>query len=99
MIVIAGTIPINPDRRDEAIQVAMKMAEASQQEEGCNAYQFYADFADPNTFLIFEEWASEAALQAHFQTPHMAEFQKQIPQYVAGPLNLKRYEVSQAKAL
>lgn len=99
MIVIAGTIPINPEHREAAIQAALNMAEATKQEAGCIAYQFYADLADPNTFLIFEEWESEAALQAHFQAPHMVEFQKQIPQYVAGPLNLKRYEVSEAKSL
>ena len=67
MIVIAGTIPIKPERREEAKQLALQMAAATHAEAGCLTYQFYADLADPNTFFIFEEWESEEALQRHFQ--------------------------------
>ncbi|MFN8644243.1 MAG: putative quinol monooxygenase [Candidatus Binatia bacterium] len=68
--------------------------QASQAEAGCRAYAFYSDLEDPNLFIIFEEWESEAALQAHFKTPHMAEFNALIPQLVAGPLSINRYEVA-----
>lgn len=99
MIVIAGSIPIKAEKREEAVAAALVMAAATQKEEGCHAYQFYSDLADPNTIFIFEEWENEEPLAAHMETPHMAEFRKVIPQVVAGPMALKKYEVASAGAL
>jgi quinol monooxygenase YgiN len=93
MLIVAGRVPVRPDRRDEAVVAAVKMAKATQAEAGCRSYGFYADLADPNTILIFEEWENEAALTAHFQTPHMAEFNSVISRFVAGPPSINRYEV------
>jgi len=99
MIVIAGTIPIKPEHQEEARQLALQMAKATQAEAGCLAYQFYADLADPNTFFIFEEWDSEEALNRHFQTEHMKNFQQQAPKLLAGKINVKRYTVQSATSL
>jgi quinol monooxygenase YgiN len=94
MIVVAGTIKINPERKAEAIKAALAMAQATEAESGCLRYQFYESLAQPNTFFIFEEWETAVALEAHFQTPHMAVFQEKIPAFIAGEMNIKRYEVS-----
>ncbi len=99
MIVIAGTIPIKPEHRAEARHLALQMAKATQAEAGCRMYQFYADLADPNTFFIFEEWESEEALNRHFETEHMKNFRRQIPNLLAGAINAKRYSVQAATRL
>jgi len=93
MIVIAGTVPIHPERHAEAVQVALRMAAATEAEAGCISYRLYSDVGDPNTWLIFEQWENEEALLRHFQTPHMAEFRRQLPKYVTGPATIKRYTV------
>ena len=85
MLVVSGTIPIKAESRDEAVQLALDMAKATQAEDGCLFYQFYADLADPNLIRVFEEWESEEALARHMQTDHMATFLKAIPRLVAGP--------------
>jgi quinol monooxygenase YgiN len=72
MIVISGTVQVQPPLRAEAIAKAVWMQQLSQAEPGCRCYRFYTDLEDPNCFRIFEEWESEEALKAHFQTPHMA---------------------------
>ncbi|MEQ8675510.1 MAG: putative quinol monooxygenase [Aggregatilineales bacterium] len=99
MLVISGTIQIKPEMRDEAVQVAVKMQTASQAEDGCVVYRFYADLEDPNTFRIFEHWESDAALKSHFETPHMAEFRQHLPRLVADRGDLLRYEVSNVAKL
>lgn len=99
MLVVSGTIPIKPEKRAEAEQLALAMAKATQQEAGCLFYQFYADLADPNIIRVFEEWESEEALASHFQTDHMKNFIQQIPNLVAGPLEAKKYTVSAAEPL
>lgn len=94
MLVIAGKIKVKPETRAEAAQAALKMVKATLAEPGCKTYGFYAELEDPNTFLIFEVWESEAALMQHFQTPHMAEFNAAAPRYLAAPPSIDRYDVS-----
>jgi len=94
MLVISGSVKVKPESRAAALQAALKMARASRAEAGCKSYGFYADLEDPNTFLIFEQWENEAALMAHFQTPHMAEFNGLIPGFLAAPPSINRYEVA-----
>ena len=79
MIVVAGTVRVRPERRAEAVRVAVAMAEATRAEPGCLSYRFAADLADPDTFLVFEEWEDEATLARHFATEHMATFRRAVP--------------------
>ena len=99
MILVAGYVMMKPEQREKAAQVALKMAAATKREAGCIAYDFYADLADANRFHVYEEWESDEALQAHFQTPHMAEFQQALPDLIASPPNITRYEVSSSSRL
>jgi quinol monooxygenase YgiN len=99
MVVISGTIPIKPEHREEARQLALQMATATRAEAGCLTYCFYSDLAEPNTFFIFEEWESEEALARHFQTEHMKNFQQQAPRLLAGKVSAKKYTVTSATPL
>ena len=96
MIVIAGNIKVRPERREEAVRAALAMVEATRREQGCVSYAFYGDLVEQGTFFLFEEWESDAALAAHFQTEHMARFQQQVPALLAGPPTIKRYVVESA---
>ena len=99
MIVIAGTIPIKSEHREEAKQFALWMAEETRKEAGCLTYRFYADLADANAFFIFEEWESDEALGRHFQTEHMKRFQQQAPKFLAGKVDAKKYTIEAATPL
>lgn len=94
MLVIAGTIPIDPEKKEGALAAMQAMSEASEAEDGCISYRFYINPWDDSQILIFEEWETEAALQAHFEMPHMATFRQEIPKYVTGQMQIKRYNVS-----
>ncbi len=99
MIIVSGTIPVQPDKRDEAIAAAQEMVAATVQENGCHHYQFYSSIDDPNLFRVYEEWESMEALQAHFETPHMATFRQKLPNLVAGPGKIKRFEADEGTLL
>lgn len=93
MIIVHGTIPIKPDSRERALQLARRMAAATQDEPGCISYDFYIGLSDPNTLMLFQEWSTMEALMAHFQTDHMEEFLRQLPEVVEGEITTKRYAV------
>src|SRR5690349_15460264 len=99
MIVIAVTIPVKPEAREEARQLFTVLEEATRQEAGCLSYTFYADRNDPNILFLFEEWASEEALANHYQTAHMKQFMPHAPTILAGAPSAKRYTVTAAAPL
>jgi quinol monooxygenase YgiN len=94
VIIITGLVAVRAEMREEAVALGRWMAEETERESGCVRYRFYADLADPNLFLLFEEWETEAALRAHFQTPHMARFTAALPGIVGAPPVITRYEIS-----
>lgn len=94
MLVVAGTIEIDPAQRDAAIAAALRVMEETQREPGCISYTFSADLTEPGRFRIFEEWQDEAALHAHFKAPHMAAFQKAVAGLGVRRMAIQRYDVS-----
>lgn len=99
MIIVSGRVAIQPERREEAVEAIARVVSVTKTEAGCNAYDFYADLADPNTFLVYEEWESEGALNAHLQAPHTTAFLQAVPTFIAGPPAINRYEVASATRL
>lgn len=99
MLIVAGEIEIDPARRDEAIAAAREMMGVTRGEPGCLTYAFSADLADPARFRIFEEWESQAALDAHFAAPHMAAFQARMAGLGVRGMQIRKYEVARAGPL
>jgi len=94
VIVVAGTIEIDPSKRTELEAAFDRMRAASLAEEGCLSYQAYAGRHDSGTFFIFEKWRSQDDLTAHFQTPHMADFGAALGSAGVRSMDVKKYEVS-----
>jgi quinol monooxygenase YgiN len=93
VIIVHGTIPLKPDSREQAIQLARRMADATRGETGCISYDFYVGLSDPNALMLFQEWENMEALMGHFQTDHMEKFLKELPDIVSGEITTKRYAV------
>ena len=97
MIVIAGSVRIVKASRAAAVAAARRMSQATHTEAGCLAYTFSADLSDPALFHVFEAWTDADALQQHFQTSHMTEFNAVVPGLLAAPPKLLWYEVVTAQ--
>ena len=93
MIIVHGTFSIRSEVRDDAISLMREMVMASRSEYGCVGYEFYVGLTDPNTLLLFQEWESVEALQGHYETDHMEDFLKALPEVLDGEITTRRYEV------
>ena len=93
MIIVHGTFPVKADVRDEALELMREMASASREEQGCISYEVYTGLTNPNTLLLFQEWETVDALQGHFETSHMEEFLRVLPDVLDGEVATRRYEV------
>lgn len=74
MIVVQGRARIHPDDLATLREAAQAMIAATRAEPGCIAYAYGEDMHEPGLIHVSERWRDDAALQAHFQTPHMAAF-------------------------
>jgi quinol monooxygenase YgiN len=65
-ILISAQIEIASEKREQTLRDARPFIEAALAEPGCVHYDWSIDVNRPTRINVFEEWESEAALQAHF---------------------------------
>lgn len=94
MLIVAGTINIDPADADTLRAAAATMMEATQQERGCIEYVFSVSVADPGNVQVFEVWESTEDLEKHFTVPHMATFRSILSEIAITGRNLHRYEIA-----
>jgi len=59
---------------EQAVGQALRdLVEPTRAEPGCTSYELFSSAADPATFITVETWTSQADLDAHLQSPHVAE--------------------------
>lgn len=74
MLIVLAKAQVGEGAMEAAKAAIADMVAASNAEEGCIAYAFTQDVLQPGVLHIVEKWKDEAALAAHFATPHMAAF-------------------------
>lgn len=74
MLIVLAKAQVGEGAMEPAMAAIAAMVAASNTEEGCIAYAFTQDLLQPGVIHIVEKWKDEAALAAHFATPHMAAF-------------------------
>jgi len=93
MIIMAVSVPIKPEYRDEMIQAAITVQNATRPEPGCITYTFHTEVADPNIFFVYEVWESVEAWDAHMKQEHTRTFLEKVGKIAAGSINAERYDV------
>lgn len=68
--------------RDALVEVAT----ASRQETGCITFDMHVSRDDPALFLAFERWVDQAAVDAHFETPHFKAIVGRSEELLAEPM-------------
>ena len=99
MIIVAGTIRIDPDKRETFLPHAQKMMAATRQEAGCRVYSYAFDVEDAGLVRIYEEWESRGHLEAHFKVPHMADWRAALAAIGAHSRAIKAYESEGGEAI
>jgi quinol monooxygenase YgiN len=94
VIIIAGTISIDPSKADQALADAVEMMKATHEEQGNLAYVFSLDPLVPGQIQLFEKWESEEALAAHSASAHMAEFRPKMGGWGVTGADIKKYEIA-----
>lgn len=99
MIIVAGTVRVEPAKREAARAIMEKMILASRAEDGCIDYAYAVDVLDPGLVRVWEVWRDREVVQRHFQTPHLAEWRAAWLAFGITDRKLAIYDVSGTTAL
>jgi quinol monooxygenase YgiN len=83
-------------RREELTRLLERFERWATGEPGCRRYVFAAALADPSRFVLFTEWESEEALDAHYRSEAFADFQMSLDGLLARPSELTVYSLASA---
>jgi len=93
MLLILGTVRLPAENLAAARLAMWHMVEASRAEEGCLLYVYAEDLFDPGLIHVKEMWADQAALDRHFEAPHLREWRACWDALGIGDRDLELYEV------
>lgn len=96
MIIVIGRAEVDPADIVRLRPALDAMMRATWEESGCLSYSMAVE--GDSVVTIVERWSDEAALKAHFTTPHMAAFNAQIKGAVRS-MDLKMYDVTGERTL
>jgi quinol monooxygenase YgiN len=71
---------------DELVRQLRAMVEPSRAEPGCLQYRPLVDPERPGTVVMLQEWADQAALDAHFASEHFVSIAPQLADLIGEPI-------------
>ncbi len=71
--------------KEQALQEALRtLAGHTRQEQGCLHYAWHVARGEQGRILFYENWASQAHLDAHLESPHMKAFMARAEELLEG---------------
>lgn len=99
MIVVIGQFRL-PVENLEAGRAAMaRVVAATRAEPGCIEYAYAEDVLEPGLLRVNEAWTDRAALAAHFEMPHMQQWQRERAELGLTGREVTAYEVASEEPL
>jgi quinol monooxygenase YgiN len=93
VIIIAGTIDVDPERREAALEAGLRHMEATRAQKGCLDYSWSADGLIPGRIYVFERWESQEDLALHFEGPHYLNMRNTIAAHGLRAADVSKYRI------
>jgi quinol monooxygenase YgiN len=95
VITIVAKNFLKPGVKADFIKTAQELIRLSQSEEGCIAYALYEDSRHDDQVAFIEQWRDQAALDAHFVSPHFKQLGAKLGDYAARKMEINIYRPAQ----
>ena len=99
MLIVAGSIIAEPGEREAFLTAVQPMVTATLAEPGCREYAFSPDPNNDERIMLYELWDDQEALEAHFASAHMAEWQEIRGTLKLVSADIKKYIISEVGTL
>ncbi|MGD9961079.1 putative quinol monooxygenase [Nocardioides sp.] len=83
---VVATIPAKPGSEAVVRDALTTLVAATRGEEGCVEYDLFESLSAPGTFVMVESWRSQADLDAHMASAHIAAAMGSTADHLAGDI-------------
>lgn len=90
---VVARVVARSDKVRELHALLRGLLEPTRKEQGCVTYELLENRTDPTDFTFVEEWANDAAIDAHLQTAHVQQAILKLPDLAAAAPDIRRYAV------
>lgn len=91
MIVKLVNLEVKPEMRDQFIDATLENQANSQLEAGVVVFDFYQSKENPNTFILYESYYSEAGMESHMTTQHFKKWAAAVADCFTKPRERQYY--------
>ncbi|EHO5131416.1 antibiotic biosynthesis monooxygenase [Listeria monocytogenes] len=88
MLHIQAKVQVKPDLVAEFLVEVNLVIQGSLSETGNHGYELVHSVENANIFYILEKWTDEVAIQFHNGTEHYKRFKKNVPAFLAMPIEV-----------
>jgi quinol monooxygenase YgiN len=92
-LTVIAHIRAKPGQESRVRQVLQELLPPTRAEAGCINYDLHQSQTDPALFVFYENWASEAHLEAHSKSPHIQSLRKVAGELLAGPIEITKWQL------
>jgi quinol monooxygenase YgiN len=86
-------VKAKPGQEARLLRELKGMLAPTRAEAGCINYELHQSQSDPALFALYENWVSQAALDAHFETPYLKAMFKLVPDLAEGPPEITKWTI------
>ena len=97
MIVVIVTARARDGHEAEVQDALLEAARLTRAEPGCVQYDLHVGAEDPALVAVYERWADQAALDAHYQTPHARALHAKGRELLDGKPSMVAYALLEAE--
>jgi len=90
---IVARVVASPDSVSQVRTILSDLVEPTRKEAGCISYELLQNQTDHTDFTFVEEWTSDAAIDAHLTTKHIADALTKLAGLVSSERDIRRYNV------
>lgn len=98
LIIVTGDIVANTGQFDALFAETRAHSARSRAEPGCLSHDCFQDPDNPDRIVFVERWRDEAALQAHFKTPGIAQLLAAFAKHADERGNIQVYAATEVEA-
>jgi quinol monooxygenase YgiN len=92
---VVAHIRARADKEAELRIVLRSLLGPTRKEPGCCEYRLYQNKQDPQDLTFVEEWESDAALDAHMESPHLNAAVVAMAELVEEEPDVRRYRAAE----
>lgn len=91
-VVVVGSFKAQPGKEEEALEAFRNLVQPTHEESGCTLYALHRGVDDPARLAFVERWASREELDAHLESPHVADVLARVEELFGDSADIVVYE-------